>query len=86
MRKWSSLFYFSFFIFIILFTTAPFHNHKPLNTTSGNKIHLTIIEATGMVAIGPYRNPRMGILNTICIQRMIFLSVDAFIAYCLMND
>jgi hypothetical protein len=34
----------------------------------------------GMVATGPYINPTMGMLKTICIHLMIFLSVEAFIA------
>lgn len=42
-------------------------------------IHLTIMALTGIVATGPYIYPIIGMLNTICIQRINFLSVDAFI-------
>jgi hypothetical protein len=60
------------------FTKRPFHNQKPDKTSKGNTIYLTIIALTGMVATGPYINPVMGMLKTICIHLMIFLSVEAF--------
>ena len=67
-----------FFFFNRLRRRCPFHNQRPERTTSGNNTHLRANTPLDDSLRGPYTNPIKGMLVMMCNQRIIFLSVDAF--------